>query len=787
MPDFVPTYDWQIVPPDAVCPTGLQYRIDPNDDSVRQARLALEPDLDEARRFLELLDPDAERFVLQTFDDGPQKSRSLAKTWLGTLDELASPLARLQGGGAGVFVTINSTVGGRRRPQDVERVRAGFVDLDGAPLDPVMSCSLEPHVAVESSPGKFHAYWIVEGLALEQFTPVQKAIAQRFGGDPKVCDLPRVMRMPGFWHQKGSPFRTRIVQVNERLPYSAEAILAAFPPVAGKAGNGRATEDGEAQAMADLVRDVLTAGNYHDALRNLAWRLLAGGTDDKDVVRILQGMMDACTAPRDDRFSARYNDIPRAVESAKRKLKAAGIGDLTDDGLALHMGREWEPDSRYCAEWARWIFWHGDRWEMDRTKLHLTRTRAWMRAKAAALIEVSPRMAKKAAELRDDKTIYAIDRLVTSNAELACTADNWDQDPMLLGGPRTIDLRTGEDRDPSPTDLLLKRVACAPAPAGTTAPTWDRFLDEITAGDRDLQAYMQRLAGYFLTGSSAEHVFVFGYGAGANGKSTYVETVRWVLGDYSTTIGSEVLMWSSVERHPTELAKLRAVRLAVASEIERGKVWAESKIKCLTGGDQLQARFMRQDFFTFTPQFKLMIIGNHKPSLRAVDEAIKRRMHLVPFTVTIPPAKRDKDLGEKLKAEGPAILRWMIDGCLAWQRRGLMPPKSVQAATEDYLAGEDSFALWIENCARKDPTAWEPASALWDSWRSWANNAGEFAGSQKAFANLLTDHGFAFKKTHAGRGYIGIKLHSIADAVEAMNARTPPDDRGFSRPRAGRA
>jgi hypothetical protein len=206
----------------------------------------------------------------------------------------------------------------------------------------------------------------------------------------------------------------------------------------------------------------MTAENYHDALRDLAWRYLAGGMSERDAVRTLQGLMDASDAARDDRWHARYNDIPRAVETAKHKQ--ASVGDLTDDGLALAMGQDREPDSRYCAEWGKWIFWRGDRWEIDRTKSHLTRTRAWMRDEAAAIVEARPSMAKRAATLRDDKAIYAIDRLVTTNVELVCTSDDWDQDPMVLGGPQTVDLRTGAARDPSPQDRILRRTSCAPAP-----------------------------------------------------------------------------------------------------------------------------------------------------------------------------------------------------------------------------------------------------------------------------------------------------------------------------------
>jgi RecA-family ATPase len=183
------------------------------------------PDLAEARRFLELLDPDAERFTFQTFDDSAQKRGHLAKVLHGSLDELAPDLIALQKAGAGIFVTVNETDGKGRKAENITRTRAVFADLDGSPVEPAMACSLAPHVVVESSPGRFHAYWLAHRLHLNTFAAVQKCIATRFGGDKAVHDLPRVMRLPGFTHQKGKPFLTRIVQANKRLPYEANEIL----------------------------------------------------------------------------------------------------------------------------------------------------------------------------------------------------------------------------------------------------------------------------------------------------------------------------------------------------------------------------------------------------------------------------------------------------------------------------------------------------------------------------------------------------------------------------------
>ena len=215
-----------------------------------------------------------------------------------------------------------------------------------------------------------------------------------------------------------------------------------------------------------------------------------------------------------------------------------------------------------------------------------------------------------------------------------------------------------------------------------------------------------------LLASRREHALFFGYGTGANGKSVLLSTVAGILGEYHRTAPIETFTASNSDRHPTDLAGLRGARLVTATETEEGRRWAESRIKQLTGGDMVAARFMRQDFFEYRPQFKLIIAGNHKPSLRSVDEAIRRRFHLIPFAVTIPAEERDSGLTEKLKAEWPGILAWLIDGCLEWQAKGLCPPKAVLEATEAYLSAEDAIASWIDDKCEVDAKAWTSSSDL---------------------------------------------------------------------------
>ena len=320
----------------------------------------------------------------------------------------------------------------------------------------------------------------------------------------------------------------------------------------------------------------------------------------------------------------------------------------------------------------------------------------------------------------------------------------------------TIDLRTGENRPARREDYSTKCSTVAPKEMAT--PLWDSFIDRITAGDPDLEAYLQRVAGYCLTGHTKEHALFFLYGTGANGKSVFVNTLAGIWGDYAITAQSDLCMASHGERHPTELARLRGARLVTATETTEGRRWDEAKIKMLTGGDTIAARFMRQDFFEFEPHFKLVISGNHKPALRSVDEAIRRRIHLIPFTVTIPPKERDPDLFDKLKVEWPGILAWAVRGCAEWRRQGLNPPKAVRTATDDYLAGEDAFAIWTEECCEADSTWFETTGDIFASWKAWAERTGEHVGTRKAFGQRLEERGLDPHRRDHGRGFLGLRV-----------------------------
>jgi putative DNA primase/helicase len=321
----------------------------------------------------------------------------------------------------------------------------------------------------------------------------------------------------------------------------------------------------------------------------------------------------------------------------------------------------------------------------------------------------------------------------------------------------TLDLRTGQDRPHRREDYNTKITAVA-ADERVPIPLWSQFLDRVTAQDKELQAYLQRMAGYCMTGVTTEHVLFFLYGTGANGKGVFLNTLHGIWGSYAAVASMETFIETRYEQHSTDLAMLDGARLVIAQEVEKGKAWSEAKINRLTGGDPITARYMRQDFFTYKPKFKLIIAGNHKPSLRSVNEAVRRRFHLVPFTVTILPAERDKGLFEKLKPEWPGIFNWALQGCLGWQKIGLAPPKVVSEASEAYFAEEDLITTWIGECCAVDEIYSASSGELYQSWKKWAEDAGEHPGSNKAFSNSLEERGYKRKHTRDGSMFYGIAL-----------------------------
>ena len=435
-----------------------------------------------------------------------------------------------------------------------------------------------------------------------------------------------------------------------------------------------------------------------------------------------------------------------AVYQLKAETEGAGL----EDSVALKFADTHAGDLRYIAKTSKWLMWR-------------ERETRWIVEDTLAAFDLARALCREAGDARA-KIVAAVERLARSDRRIAATLEQWDNDSLLLGTPKgVVDLKTGELRPARREDFITKSTAVAPEDGGAPPDLWLKFLDRVFNNNDALIAFVQRFCGYCLTGEVSEHVFAFLFGTGRNGKGVFCSVIAYILGDYATTSPVELFLESAHERHPVDEARLHKARLTIAQEIPTGRVWNAAKIKNLTGGDKVVARFMRQDTIEFKPTHKLIIAGNAKPKLNVVDEAMHSRLKLIPFTVTIPPADRDPQLSDKLKHEAPQILRWMIDGCIAWQKEGLGEPEAVRDASDDYFHDQDAFAHWLDDCCERRQLAFTESAVLFASWKAWANERGFDVGSERAFAFALVERGWTHKRTKKARGFKDLVL------------KTPPD------------
>lgn len=424
--------------------------------------------------------------------------------------------------------------------------------------------------------------------------------------------------------------------------------------------------------------------------------------------------------------------------------------NCTDLGNARRFVRQHGDNVRYVEKWGCWFIWDGRCWVKDETgAIHRLARQTVMSiyaeaADAAAAGDESRKgLAGWAKNSESRARLESMVKLVEAEDGIYVHHEQLDAQPWLLNvWNGTIDLRTGELL-PHNRDHLLTKCLDVDYDPGARSPTWCKFIDRVMGGDQDLAAFVQRAVGYSLTGDTSEQCLFFLYGSGKNGKSTFTETLMTLLSDYAQKAPTDMLMMrQNGGAIPNDVARLPGARFVVAAEIEEGRRLAESMIKDLTGGDRLIARFMRQEFFEFTPTHKLWVYGNHKPVIRGTDEGIWRRIRMVPFTVIIPPEERDPHLKNKLRAELAGILTWAVQGCLDWQSGGLTAPAAVAQATTAYRVEMDVIGAFIDDCCITGSSVAAPAGALYAAYQAWCKEGSEYAVNQRRFGMQLAERGF---------------------------------------------
>lgn len=437
------------------------------------------------------------------------------------------------------------------------------------------------------------------------------------------------------------------------------------------------------------------------------------------------------------------------------------VKQLTDSGNAERFAEQHQHTVRYVAEWRKWLVWDGRRWKTDATAEAERLTKETVRSIYREAAEADSSEEQKAIGAHANKSGSAASRfnmlrLARSEKLLSIEPYVLDTDPWLLNCQNgTLNLKTLKLQAFRQDDY---NTALCPVPfnPSATAPTWERFLSEIFAGNKEMIRFMQRMLGYTLTGSTSEQVLPIFLGEGANGKSTIIETMLSLLGpDYAAKAPSDLIAKTHNKEHPTIKMILRGRRFVAVNETDGGCKLSESIVKELTGGDTISARKMCENFNEFRPTHKLILATNHKPNIEDTDEGTWRRLRLVPFEVTIPPERRDGALLDKLRAELPGILAWCVKGTYAWKDKGLGVPPQVMAATADYRAEEDVLMAFVREHCETGPGMKVPASKLLEAYQRWS---GDKAISQRSFGAMLQEHGIG-KKTIGGYVFrIGLRL-----------------------------
>lgn len=459
---------------------------------------------------------------------------------------------------------------------------------------------------------------------------------------------------------------------------------------------------------------------------------------------------------------------------------AGGQFPFTDAGNGERFIARHGQDVRYVPTWRTWLVWDGVRWRQDDVCEPERRAKETVRAihLEADTSDTIDRKAtfKHALASEAGPRLKAMLTCAQSETGVAVRPGAFDAHPMLFNCANgTVDLRSGALCAHSRTDLLTKRSTVT-FDASAECPLWFKFLNRVFDEDAAVIEYVQRAVGYTLTGETSEQVLHLLYGLGQNGKSTFVETLAHLMGDYAMQADFTTFLDGKTGGPRDDIARLAGARMVRSIEAGEGKRFNESLIKTLTGQDTVAARFLYSKTFEFKPVFKLWFAANHKPVVRGTDLGIWRRIRLIPFMITIPPDDRDAELDVKLRAESSGILNWAIAGALEWQRKGLKPPPVVQIVTDQYRSESDVMGSFLDECCVTGNGYEVPASELYKGFKQWCDESGEWCPSQTLFGRRMEERGFGSRKTGGVKVRKGLKLTAVVHSSNGQRSWNDRDD-----------
>jgi putative DNA primase/helicase len=441
-----------------------------------------------------------------------------------------------------------------------------------------------------------------------------------------------------------------------------------------------------------------------------------------------------------------------------------GLASNTDLGNSKRLVKSHGEILRYLHEMRKWIYWDGSRWALDedgKVMRYAKQTAISINKEASQISDDNRRSeAQKHAKTSESlRSLSAMIDLAKTEEGIPLPASMLDTKNLVLGvNNGVISLVSGELITGNTKDLYLTKKATVCFDPEARCPTWHTFLHQVLGGDEEFIRFIQKAVGYSLTGDTSEQVLFFLYGVGANGKSTFVNTLQTILGDYAQQAQVSTFMAKGKGAINNDIARLRGSRLVATTETEEGSRFNESELKQLTGGDTITARFLHQEHFEFKPNFKLWISGNHKPYIQGNDIGIWRRIKLIPFEVSVAPDEQDKDLTTKLLAESSGILNWALEGCRMWIEEGLGGCKIVDKATKAYRSEMDVISGWVNERCILDINAEAPSSVLYESFRLWAHENGEYVVNNRKFKQKLLEKDIQLSRTSKGSMYSGLRL-----------------------------
>ncbi|WP_245959530.1 phage/plasmid primase, P4 family [Neobacillus piezotolerans] len=635
-----------------------------------------------------------------------------------------------------------------------------------------------------------------------------------------TADLARVLRVPGTFNLKGEPKPVKTALFEPERRYSLLELLSAIQDIEATFPEETVTKAEKKHYDTEIpdakhpdriakecrfIQDYLNhieSANYSEWMAALSiaafcedgdelvheWSKGHSGYSEPEVDRkyteIREKMKPRTCQTINQEFGRcngckHFNKInsPIALGMERKKKMSAEQSNFkrTDLGNAERLVFRHGSDIRFNSTFGKWYLWDGKRWNEDKVGRILQLAKETVRAiydEAAKAEDPDTRKSLAEHAVRSESRARIESMVSLAKTEVPTLPEEMDNDIWLFNCENgVIDLKTGVLK-PHDRNLMMTKKSSVAYDSKAECPTWLKFLSDIFQDENgkvkhDTINFLQKAVGYSLTGSTREQVLFFLYGTGRNGKSTYMNVIKDILGDYGKQTNADTFTVKKSDRVNNDIAALKGARMVAATESEEGARLAESLVKQLTGGEPVQARFLHQEYFEYVPQFKIFFTTNHKPVIRGNDEGIWRRIRLIPFTVTIPNEKLDKDLPEKLRNEMPGILKWMVEGCLKWQKEGLGVPQEVEEATNSYRDEMDTLGNFITDVCVLHPNVKTLAAELYRQYGYWCQDNGEFEITKQKFNRKLEERGF--KKGRDGRGIyltgIGINISSTGEKV----------------------